>query len=87
MNVFVQIRTNPDFQPEVLEDISILSNDNHTLLQEAIVWRPEFAEFFTKMVRQSITKMTKDRPRFNIQSPDLIIKSLFRCSKREQIQI
>ncbi|WP_165602073.1 ankyrin repeat domain-containing protein [Methylobacterium indicum] len=48
MDVFAQIRTNPDFQPDGLEDLSILSNDNHTLLQEAIVWRPEFAEFFMK---------------------------------------
>ena len=43
MDLFARLRTDIKFSIDDIEDLSRISADNHTFLQEAIVWRQELA--------------------------------------------
>lgn len=40
MDLFAELRTNPDFSIDSIEDFVAISDDSHSYLQEAIAYRP-----------------------------------------------
>jgi hypothetical protein len=43
-NFVAELRTDPNFDPQIIADFSEISEDNRSYLQEAIAYRPEHAE-------------------------------------------
>jgi hypothetical protein len=41
---FAELRTNPNFDPDVIQDVTEISQDNRSYLQEATAYRAEYAE-------------------------------------------
>jgi len=42
---FSKIRTNPDFNPKDIPDLTVLNEYRQSYLQEAIAWRPSLADY------------------------------------------
>jgi ankyrin repeat protein len=44
LDFFAELRTNANFEPNVIQDVTEISQDNRSYLQEAIAYRAEYVE-------------------------------------------
>lgn len=45
-NYFAELRNDQNFDPNDIEDLELISEENHSYLQESIAYRPEFVPYF-----------------------------------------